>query len=123
MSKFPALRPGDALPALLALGAAFLAAGKTGEKRGAPVLNLVTPAGGETLELGRDTVLWIPVRSGTVEVRIQGGRARIAASPCPSGYCVRTGWIDSPGQTAVCMPEGVFLEVTEGGAAPDAVSY
>jgi hypothetical protein len=124
MSRFPALRPGDAIPVLLALGAAFLAVRKTGAGEGGSVfLSLVTPAGAELLDMDRDTVLWIPVTDGSVEVQIRGRRARIAQSPCPSGYCVRTGWIESPGQTAVCMPEGVSLEIRGHGVQPDAVSY
>ena len=123
MSRFPALRPGDALPVLLALAAAFLAFRGTREKSESLVLNMVTPGGEELLDIGRDTTIWIPVRDGTVEVRIRDRRARIALSPCPSGYCMRTGWIDSPGQTTVCMPEGVSLEVRGAGATPDAVSY
>ncbi|MCL2107424.1 MAG: NusG domain II-containing protein [Oscillospiraceae bacterium] len=45
------------------------------------------------------------------EVEIDGGRARIASSPCPDQLCVHAGWLDKPGQSAVCLPRRVIVEL------------
>lgn len=110
------------MPVLLALAAAVVLGRATG--RGAAVeLHLIAPGGSATLELERDTLISIPVRDGMTVVEIGDGRARIVSSPCPSRTCVMTGWISAPGQAAVCMPEGVSLEIKGTGEEPDAVSY
>lgn len=116
------IKPGDAIPVILAIGLALAFRGSWTGGNSSDLL-LVTPAGSELLDLARDTVIQVPVRDGTVVVQVQGGLARIMASPCPRGTCVRTGWIREPGQTVVCMPEGVFIEIRGNGREPDAVTY
>jgi hypothetical protein len=75
------------------------------------------------IPIDSDTLISIPVRDGVTVVEVGGGRARIRSSPCPTGTCVRTGWIEHGGQAAVCMPEGVSIEIMGEGVEPDAVSY
>lgn len=116
------VRPGDMLPVLLALGAALLSGRHRGETD-SPRLLLVTPERSVLLPMDTDTVISIPVRDGTTTVEITGGMARIGSSPCPAKTCVGTGWISRPGQAAVCMPEGVSIEVRGNAVEPDAVSY
>lgn len=41
-----------------------------------------------------------------------GGRIRLRQSDCRDKICVGTGWIDSPGQTIVCLPNRVVVTVT-----------
>jgi hypothetical protein len=86
-------------------------------------LRLVTPDQTVILALNADTLIYVPVRDGFTVVEVSQGRARIRSSPCPTGTCARTGWISNPGQAAVCMPEGVSIEVRGDGSEPDAVSY
>lgn len=116
------LRPGDILPVLLAIGAALLAGGQSGASDRTQ-LRLVTPQQTVIIPMNADTLIEISVRDGFTVVEVSHGRARIRSSPCPSGTCVRTGWISNTGQAAVCMPEGVSIEVTGVGVEPDAVSY
>lgn len=116
------LRPGDILPVLLALGAALVTGGQSGDKDRTH-LRLVTPQHTSIIPMNTDTLVSIPVRDGITVVEVGGGMARIRSSPCPTGSCVRTGWISNPGQAAVCMPEGVSIEVRGDGVEPDAVSY
>ncbi|MFO7627808.1 MAG: NusG domain II-containing protein [Candidatus Fermentibacteraceae bacterium] len=116
------LRPGDILPLALALGAALLTGGGRGEVDRTHV-RLVTPQQSVIIPMNADTLIEIPVRDGITVVEVGDGRARIRSSPCPTETCVSTGWISRRGQAAVCMPEGVYIEVRGDGVEPDAVSY
>lgn len=49
---------------------------------------------------------------GNVKVQIENGRARFLESNCPRRICVHTGWIDKPGQTVVCVPNRMLMEIT-----------
>lgn len=118
----PVLKPGDAIPALAALGIALAVRGPLAAGIPAELL-LVTPEGSSVLALSCDTLMEVQVRDGTLLVQIEGGMARIVSSPCPRGTCVETGWIREPGRTAVCMPEGVFIQVLGEREVPDAVTY
>ena len=46
---------------------------------------------------------------GTIE--INNGRIRFLHADCPDQVCVNTGWIDRPGQIAVCLPAGVIIKI------------
>lgn len=50
----------------------------------------------------------------TIEIR--GGRARILPIPeefCPRGICSHTGWVERPGQAAICLPNRLVIRVVE----------
>jgi len=55
----------------------------------------------------------------TLELR--HGQARIAEANCPDQVCVRTGWLERPGDCAVCLPGQVILQI-EGDSQIDAVT-
>ena len=61
--------------------------------------------------LSRDTVIDIH----NVEVEVRKGRVRVAHSDCPNQICVRRGWISRAGQTIVCVPNRVVVEVKGSG--------
>ena len=46
---------------------------------------------------------------------------RVAESDCPGQDCVHTGTITRAGQSIVCLPEQVVVQLTGGGGGPDAV--
>ncbi|HHU90649.1 MAG TPA: NusG domain II-containing protein [Clostridiaceae bacterium] len=46
---------------------------------------------------------------GTIEVN--NGRIRFLHADCPDQVCVNTGWIDKPGQIAVCLPAGIIIKI------------
>ena len=46
---------------------------------------------------------------GTIEA--YNGKIRFSHTDCPDQVCVNTGWIDRPGQIAVCLPAGVIIKV------------
>lgn len=124
--RYPWIRPLDPLLVLAGLVPLVLALTATDRATGGRV-ELVWPAGSDTISLSRDTVLSLPGQLGPVRVEVTEGRARIARSPCPGQDCVRAGWLQSTGEMSVCMPSGVLARILpEPGAgdhAPDAVTY
>lgn len=44
-------------------------------------------------------------------VVIEDGRVCMAHSDCPNQLCVDTGWIHAPGQSIVCLPNRVVIEI------------
>ena len=57
-------------------------------------------------------------RVGVVRIEVSGGRIRVADSHCPRGICMQRGWISRPGETIVCLPGGLLIEI-EGVAQAD----
>lgn len=45
-------------------------------------------------------------------IEINNTQARIKEDNSPDQIGVRTGWIERPGQTAICLPHGLVLEIT-----------
>jgi len=56
-----------------------------------------------------------------VEIEMDGARARVAASPCRDQLCVHAGWLEKPGDVAVCLPQRVIVEL-RGAKGVDAVA-
>lgn len=53
------------------------------------------------------------LRDGANEntIEISGGRARISGANCPDGYCVKQGFIDKDGESIICLPHRVVVEL------------
>lgn len=66
----------------------------------------------EQMELATDTSVDIHGPAGTTRVTVEAGRVRVTESPGRRQLCVRDGWLQSPGDTAVCLPNRVIVEVT-----------
>lgn len=49
---------------------------------------------------------------------IENGTVRMEESSCPDQVCVHTGTIDKPGQTIVCLPNRVVIEITGSKESP-----
>ncbi|HEY8426629.1 MAG TPA: Gx transporter family protein [Limnochordales bacterium] len=60
------------------------------------------------------------LEAGGVEMvlEVRDGRVRVERSTCPERWCVRTGWIDRPGQSVVCVPARTVVTVVADGSAP-----
>lgn len=74
------------------------------------------------IDLGKNTVFGI--LNGKMRVEVKEGRLRIANSDCPQHICRHMGWIQYSGQTIVCVPNHVLIEIKS--ATPqvlDAVVY
>ena len=46
-------------------------------------------------------------------VRIEKGRIRFLHTDCPDQICVRSGWLEDPGDIAICLPNKAVINVTE----------
>lgn len=85
---------------------------------GQPVLTVEL---GPDLEIERHDVSG-PLGVTVVEIGPEG--ARILESPCRDKICIRPAPINNPGQTVVCLPNRVSVEIQAGREPPfDTVSY
>lgn len=50
--------------------------------------------------------------NGASTIEVKGGRVRMLESRCRDRICIRQGWIDSRGETIVCLPNRVVIRVT-----------
>lgn len=67
----------------------------------------------ERVGLENDTIVVLP--NGEMKIELKDSRVRVAWSNCPNQLCVNTGWIKTPGETIVCVPNKVLIEIE----APD----
>ena len=113
-------KPGDiVILVVIALVTWFWAGSGAAGSTDPESLRIVTKYGEDTLSLNTDTL----VVSGSVTIEIVGGHAAITDSDCPTHQCVRTGWLESPGQMSACMPNQIFIEVLGSSVTTDAVTY
>lgn len=76
----------------------------------------------EQTDLNKDRT--IDILGGKMQVQIEKGKLRIAHSDCPQHLCMNMGWIQYGGQTIVCVPNQVLVEIkAKGGLVVDAVTY
>ena len=55
---------------------------------------------------------------GTTDIEIKDGKARIIASPCPNGTCMKAGWSD----LLCCLPNRIIARTGSAEGGVDAVS-
>ena len=76
----------------------------------------------EEVDLRKDKM--IPLLSGRMQIEVKGEKIRVAESDCPHHICVNMGWIKYSGQTIVCVPNRVMIEIKSASPAiVDAVVY
>ena len=77
----------------------------------------------QTVRLDRLTEEMTGTVEGDYHLTILLGRngVRVAESDCPGRDCVHTGVITRAGQSIVCLPEQVVVQLSGGGSGPDAV--
>ena len=61
----------------------------------------------ETLSADRTLHIQGPLGDSVIEVR--HGHARFVSSPCRGQVCVQTGWLQSTGDIAACLPNRISL--------------
>ncbi|AYW46850.1 NusG domain II-containing protein [Tetragenococcus koreensis] len=49
-------------------------------------------------------------------VEVEDGRARVKQDNSPDQIAVRTGWISEPGETSICLPHKLVIEIYQEGA-------
>lgn len=60
---------------------------------------------------------------GTTVVSVENRRVRVAKDPSPRQYCVKQGWLSQAGETALCLPNQVSVELAGASKAYDSLSY
>lgn len=58
-----------------------------------------------------------------VVILIEKGRIRFEESNCPDKVCVKTGWLEKPGDTAVCLPGRFMIKIEGKKDEVDGVTY
>lgn len=119
--------PGDVLivVAVVAVSALLITQSVAGAGAGDRLEVSISANGEEVLvrPLGEGTYeLTIPGHAGDSYVEISEGRVRMVDSACPDKLCVRTGWISRPGESIVCLPNRVVIEIKSGEDGPDVVN-
>ncbi len=112
--------------ALIAMSVAvsFSLAGGSSQAGGSALLYYDGICAG-TFDLSSDQVVSPELGSHDIRIEIRGGRIRMLDSDCPRKVCKHTGWISGRGQTIVCVPNKVLIEIRGNGtnSGCDAVSY
>lgn len=77
----------------------------------------------ERIDLAEDRRFSVAGPLGATVVAIHERRARIIADPGRQQICVRQGWLEHAGDTALCLPNRITIELV--GAAPryDSLNY
>lgn len=44
-------------------------------------------------------------------IEVEKGKIRFVQAQCPDQICVNTGWIEKPGEIAVCLPSGIIIKI------------
>lgn len=60
---------------------------------------------------------------GTSIIAIQNHRARVASDPSPRQYCVKQGWLSRSGESAICLPNQVSVEISGAKKLYDSLTY
>ena len=117
-------RPGDWL--IVAAGMALVAGLFTtlwGKGAGATLVIRSDGAVVAEADLTRDRDFSVPGPLGVTIVSIRDRRVRVSRDPGPRQYCVKQGWLSRAGESALCLPNHVSVEL-KGSASPyDSLSY
>lgn len=67
----------------------------------------------DRIELDKISERYVITYSGKYPgiIEVNNGKIRFSHADCPDQVCVNTGWIDKPGQIAVCLPAGVIIKI------------
>jgi hypothetical protein len=76
-----------------------------------------------TYSLQQNTTLHIHGKIGEAIVEISQGKVRFKQAPCSSQYCVHQGWLSKAGQTAICLPNQLSLELLGAKTNYDTLNY
>lgn len=64
------------------------------------------------LDLGEETHLTLKSSEGQKnEIEIKGGKASVTSADCPDQICVKQGAISEKGETIVCLPHKLVIEI------------
>lgn len=103
---------------LVAGGSTFFLSNSSGPKR----LKLITANSSEYLSFSDRLYHLKDTHNTDVLVEVKDGKARISHSSCLGKICIRTGWINRCGESAVCLPNKTAIQIECEGSDIDAIS-
>lgn len=82
-------------------------------KDGAEVLVTVDGKEYGVYSLNTDATVEVNTNLGHNTIRISGGKVTVSNADCPDGYCVSHIAVANVGETIVCLPHRVIIEIRE----------
>ncbi|MBN1289354.1 MAG: NusG domain II-containing protein [Actinobacteria bacterium] len=87
-----------------------------GADAGKPAFAVVEVNGRESLRValgedGRDRTFDVEGSAGTSTIEVKNGRVRMLESDCPDKLCIGMGWAEKTGDSIVCIPNRVVIEL------------
>lgn len=96
---------------LLAIAGIFYGAQTFLTKKGQQVVVTVDKKVVLTKSLDKDQTIEIPLKDGTNIIKIKNGAVSMIDADCPDQVCVRHKEIQKTGETIVCLPHKVVVEI------------
>jgi hypothetical protein len=90
---------------------------------GAEVVVLVDGQRWARLNLFQNQEIHVPGTLGDSHIRVSDGQVRFINSPCPNKLCVHTGWLSQGGESAVCLPNRVSLQILGSDPRFDSINF
>lgn len=84
---------------------------------------IAAPGQTTTVQLGGEGELDFDGAIGTSTISWDQRGIRFLRSPCRAKHCVHTGWLSRAGQVAACLPNGITIELRNGGPRYDAIAF
>lgn len=66
------------------------------------------------LSLHADTLISLEGKTGKISIHAREGKVCVLETTCPFQICKRTGWIHTPGEAIICVPNRLAITI-EGG--------
>lgn len=101
------------LAVVLLLAGAALVFYETHKEQGKLVRIQVGSETVEVLPLGKDRTYEVKTGEGSNTVVIKSGTVSVESADCPDKICVRHNPVDSVGETIICLPHKLVVEVVE----------
>ena len=98
---------------LLVAGAMFAFRGATAQKGATAVVRIDGTDKRQEISLEEDNTYFIEDGKIRVTLEVKDGRIRFVNSLCPDHLCEGFGFISYEDETAICMPAGVAVLITE----------
>lgn len=73
--------------------------------------------------LQQHTILQIRGQKGEAKIEIANGKVRFLQAPCSNQYCVHQSWLKRAGQTVICLPNQLSLELLGAVKQFDSLNY
>ena len=67
----------------------------------------------ESVDLDKDSLF--SILNGKMQIKVKDGKIRVTQADCPQHLCVNMGWIEYSGQSIVCVPNKILIEIKSAG--------